>query len=65
MPSPITPQLVYDLVNVGDPSISPDGTKVAYTRSNTEKETSENDSMIVMQDIESGAFRQFTSGPKD
>ena len=65
MPSPITPQLVYDLVNVGDPSISPDGTKVAYTRSKTDRETSENDSIIVMQDIESGAFSQFTSGPKD
>ncbi len=65
MPSPITPQHVYDLVSVGDPSLSPDGTKVAYTRTKTERETSESSSIIVMRDIESGASSQFTTGPKD
>ncbi|MCH8061303.1 MAG: S9 family peptidase [Chloroflexi bacterium] len=65
MPSPITPQHVYDLVNVGDPSLSPDGRKIAYTRSKTERKTSEISSIIVMRDVESGASSQFTSGPKD
>ena len=65
MPSPITPQLVYDLVNVADPSISPDGTKVAYTRSEIERETSESNSTIVLQDLKSGVSSQFTGGPKD
>ena len=65
MPSAITPQYVYDLVTVGDPSLSPDGTRVAYTRSKTERETSEDSSIIVMRDVESGASSPFTGGPKD
>ena len=65
MPSGITPKYVYDLVTVGDPSLSPDGTRVAYTRSKTERETSEDSSIIVMRDIESGASSPFTGGPKD
>ncbi|MCH8198987.1 MAG: PD40 domain-containing protein, partial [Chloroflexi bacterium] len=52
MPNPITPQHVYDLVNVADPSLSPDGRKIAYTRTKTERETSEISSIIVMRDVE-------------
>ena len=65
MPSPITPQHVYDLVNVADPSLSPDGRKVAYTRTKTEREPSEISSIIVMRDVEGGESSQFTGGPKD
>ena len=65
MSSPITPQHVYDLVSVGDPSMSPDGTRIVYTRSMTERVSSESASTIIMHDIESGVSSQFTSGPKD
>ena len=47
MPNPIGPELVYELTTVADPTMSPDGTRVAFTRSKIDKESMTNRSQIM------------------
>jgi dipeptidyl aminopeptidase/acylaminoacyl peptidase len=59
------PKDVYALVNAGDPRISPDGTRVAYTVTAIDEEASEYRSAIWVAPLDgSGEPRPFTSGEK-
>src|SRR6266542_3188040 len=59
------PQDVYELVNAGDPRISPDGLRVAYTVTRLDKEANEYCSAIWVAQLEGSAEpRPFTSGEK-
>ena len=65
MASPITPDLVYSLVNVSGPDISPRGGKVAFIKSWVDGESGEDRSQVQMIDLGSGSDTPFTHGPKD
>src|SRR5665213_1593507 len=59
------PEDVYELTGVGDPRISPDGTRVAYVVSTTDREASEYRSAIWVAPLDgSTAPRSFTAGEK-
>ena len=65
MASPITPDLVYSLVNVSGPDISADGRKVVFVKSWVDGESGEDRSQVQMLDLNTGSAASFTQGPKD
>ena len=65
MPSPITPEFVYELVSVGSPSLSPDGGWLAFVRSQVDRESMEARSRIIVLDMASGESAPFTGGKRD
>ena len=65
MPQPITPQLVRQLKTVADPSLSPDGSRLAYTLSWVDHQELQTRSRIMMLDLESGPAVEFTQGSRD
>jgi dipeptidyl aminopeptidase/acylaminoacyl peptidase len=59
------PEDVYELANAGDPRISPDGARVAYTVTSVDKESNDYRAAIWVAPFEgSGEPHQFTSGEK-
>ena len=59
------PEDVYEIVNAGDPRISPDGTRVAYVVTRIDKEESEYRSAIWVAPVDGSAEpTQFTAGAK-
>ena len=65
MPSPISPDLVYKLVNVSSPSLSADGSRLALARSHVDTESMETRSRIMLMDMASGESAPFTGGNSD
>ena len=65
MSNHIAPDVVYKLRGVGDPSLSPDGTRLAYTKSWVEEQSLESRSRIMMMDLATGQAQEFTQGTKD
>ncbi|MDP6716005.1 MAG: DPP IV N-terminal domain-containing protein, partial [SAR202 cluster bacterium] len=65
MSNSITSDIVYQLINVGDPSLSPDGARVAFAKSSIDRESMETHSHVMMMDVDSGEASRFTSGDKD
>ncbi len=65
MPSPIAPDIIYHLTNVSSPTISPDGSRMAFAKSHIDRETMETRSEIMMADLPDGSPARFTSGSRD
>ena len=65
MPSSISSDLVYKLVSVASPSLSPDSSRLAFVRSHVDSETLETRSQIMVMDMASGESAPFTSGESD
>lgn len=65
MSSPITSDIVYQLISVADPSMSPDGARVAFVKSRIDRESMETSSHLMMMDVETGETSRFTGGDKD
>ena len=65
MPQPIGPELVYTLTAVSDPTLSPDGTRVAFARSKIHKESMTTRSQIMMAALPDGEPYPFTGGQSD
>ena len=65
MPSPISADLVYKLVSVGSPSLSPDGSRLAFVRSQVDRESMKTRSQIMVMDLSSRETAPFTSGNSD
>lgn len=65
MTSPHTPQMIRHLKTVAEPSLSPDGSKLAYTLGWVDPDLMESRSRIMVTDLVSGEEREFTRGPKD
>ena len=65
MPAPISPELVYNLVSVGAPSLSPDGSKLAFVRSHVDRESMKTRSQVLVMELASGETAPFTSGTSD
>ena len=65
MGSPIMPDLVRQLKVVGDPSLSPDGSHLAYTLSWIDQEQVERRSRIMMMHLDASQVVEFTQGIRD
>ena len=66
MSSPISPDIVYKLRGVGDPALSPDGTRLAYAQSWIDQSDGfESRSRIMMLGMPGGEASEFTQGNKD
>ncbi len=66
MPSPMTPKdLVYEMVSVSQPSISPDGSELVFVRSDMQGPGGSSRSRIMRTSLPDGVPSQFTSGPRD
>ena len=65
MPDPITPDLVYELVSVSGPSLAPDGGRVAFSRSEYDRERKAHRSRIMVAGLPGGEPRAFTQGDRD
>jgi dipeptidyl aminopeptidase/acylaminoacyl peptidase len=60
----ITAEDLYRVVTLSDPRSSPDGGRVAYVRTEMDREHNGYKSAIWLVSIDSGRMRQFTSGEK-
>ncbi len=65
MTKPITPDLVYDLSTVAEPSLSPSGRLVAYVRSNVNAGTQKPESRIMLIRLPARSSEKYTAGPAD
>ncbi len=68
MSSPLTPEMVRNLKSVAEPSLSPDGSRLAFTYSWVEPDSLESRSRIRMLRLEPGAAEaatDFTRGVND
>ena len=65
MPKGLTPhQIIYEIVTAGDPQISPDGTRLLFTRSWAEPAEANSRSAIWISDADGGNQRVFTGDGK-
>ncbi len=65
MSTPLSPEtLIYGLRTAGDPQLSPDGGRIAYTLVTTDREKHEVTSQLWLCDREGGNARQLTSTGK-
>ena len=65
MTSPISPDIIYRLKNVGDPALSPDGERLAYTLSWVDRDEMEGRSRIMLMALDTGRAVEFTQGSRD
>lgn len=65
MSRPITSDIVYQLINVADPSLSPDGARVAFAKSSIDRESMQTRSHVIVMEVDTGETSRFTSGDKD
>ena len=65
MPSPITPDLIYDLTGYSSPSLSPGGGSLAFAKSKVSKAEMRTHSKIMLMSLPQGDASAFTQGPSD
>ncbi|MCX8252265.1 MAG: DPP IV N-terminal domain-containing protein, partial [Dehalococcoidia bacterium] len=66
MASPLTAaDLVYGIVSVSSPSLSPDGNRIAFIDSTTSTEDHKTTSRVMLKDTSGGEPVRFTRGPSD
>ena len=63
--NPIEPEHVYELVRVGEPSISPDGAWLAYSRAEIDRKSMKEQSQLMLAPLPDGAHRALTQGDSD
>ena len=65
MPKPITPDLVYQLTSVSQPSITSDGAAAVFTQSRVDRDGMETRSRIMLADMDTARAAPFTNGQRD
>ena len=65
MAQPIPPEAVWHLVQVSDPSLSPDGALLACVRTRADREAQEARSEVWLLSLRDGGRRRLTRGPRD
>ena len=65
MNSPHTPKMIRHLKTVADPSLSHDGSKLAYTLGWVDPDLMETRSRIMVADLFGQVELEFTQGPND
>ncbi len=62
---PIAPDHIYELTTVGEPCISSDGERLAYTLSTIDRESMKTRSRIMLASLPDGESRALTQGDSD
>jgi dipeptidyl aminopeptidase/acylaminoacyl peptidase len=62
---PIDPDHVYELARVGEPSISPDGAWLAYSRTEIDRKSMKERSQLMLAALPDGEHRALTQGDSD
>ena len=65
MASSITAEIIYELTSYGSPTLSPDGSLLAFAKSRVDKDSIQSRSRIMLASLDEGTGRAFTQGPKD
>ncbi len=65
MPSPITPNIIYDLTSYSSPTLSPQGSLLAFAQSKVDRDSIKTNSRIMLTKLDEGSARAFTQGPQD
>ena len=65
MPTPIAPNHIYELTTVSHPSLSPDGSRLVFTKSAVDREQMKTRSQIMMMSLPDGGPLTFTHGDQD
>ena len=65
MPETIGPDHIYDLISITQPSVSPDGTLVAYASSRVDRKEMTAHTRIMLASSPAGQARAFTHGRSD
>ena len=65
MQMPIGPDHIYELTTVSHPSLSPDGSRLVFTRSAVDREQMETRSQIMTMSLPDGEPLPFTHGDQD
>ena len=65
MASPITAEIIYELTSYSSPTLSPQGSLLAFTQSRVDRDSMQSRSSIMLASFDEGMTRTFTQGPKD
>ena len=65
MSKPITSQIIYEVTNVSSPSLTSNGSHVAYVESRINRDSMKNESHIMLLDIKSESRKTYTTGNRD
>ena len=65
MAKPISPDLVYEIASVSEPSLSSEGNLLAYVRSQVNAETQKGESRVMLSRLPNRISEEFTAGPRD
>ena len=65
MPKPLTPELVYELASVAQPTLSPDGRDLVFVQSSVDRETMTSRSQLMRMRLPNGTIEPFTQGESD
>ena len=65
MSSPITADIIYQLTSYSSPTLSSDGSLLAFAKSKVDKDSIQSRSRIMLASLDEEATRAFTQGPKD
>ena len=65
MPSPITPNIIYDLTSYSSPTLSPQGSLLAFAQSKVDRDSMKTNSRIMLTSFNGRSARAFTQGPQD
>ncbi len=65
MAQPITPELVYELSGVAQPTLSPDGTELVFAQSSVDRDEMTTRSQLMRMRLPDGSPEPFTQGEGD
>ena len=65
MPKPITPDLVYELSGIAQPTLSPDGRELVFVQSSVDRAQMESRSQLMRMRLPDGTPEPFTGGESD
>ncbi len=65
MASPITAEIIYELTSYSSPTLSPQGSLLAFAQSRVDRNSMQSRSSIMLASLDEGMTRTFTQGPKD
>ena len=65
MPKPITPDLIYELSSVAQPTLSPDGSDLVFVQSSVDREAMQSRAQLMRMRLPDGTPEPFTGGESD
>ena len=65
MGTPITAEIIYELTSYSSPTLSPQGSLLAFAKSKVDRDSNQSGSRIILASLDEDSTRAFTQGPKD